>query len=65
MVINQSGNLRKDYFVSYMKLLMNTMNCTVDEAKAITFLRIFDNNKHHLGDFSYQEFSKAYEELKD
>lgn len=63
MVINSAGSLRREYFISYMKLIMNTKQCSVNEAKKVTFERLFRNNSQSLGVFSYQQFLQAVEEL--
>lgn len=64
MIINRSGVLKKEYFVSYMNLIMNSMECSIEKAKDITFQRLFRNNPKKLGTTSYQEFLLAYEELQ-
>lgn len=37
MVINHAGNLKKDYFVSYIRLIMNAHQCNVENAKDYVF----------------------------
>ncbi|WP_077325025.1 hypothetical protein [Virgibacillus siamensis] len=64
MIINRGGDLHKEYFVSYMNLIMNAMECSVEKAKDVTFQRLFKNNPKKLGVTSYQEFLLAYEELQ-
>ncbi|QGH32826.1 hypothetical protein GI584_01610 [Gracilibacillus salitolerans] len=64
MIIKNAATLKKDYFISYMKLIMNTMKCSIHQAKEMTFDRLFKNDPERLGTTSYQEFLIAYEELK-
>lgn len=65
LIINSAGALRKEYFISYLKLIMNARQCSVDEAKNVTMKRLFQNNSQSLGMFSYRQFLLAYEELKE
>lgn len=63
MVINHGGALKKDYFISYLRLIMNAKACNVDVAREIAFHRLFRNSKETLGKESYQQFKLAYEEI--
>ncbi len=63
-MINHGGALRKEYFASYMNLIINAMECSVQKARDITFQRLFRNNTKALGETSYKEFLFAYEELQ-
>ncbi|MDH5163412.1 hypothetical protein [Heyndrickxia oleronia] len=64
MVINNGGNLSKDYFLAYISLITNAKQCSVDQAKEILFKRLFNVNKKTLGPISYNNFISAYTELK-
>lgn len=64
MIINHGSILQKEYFASYMKLIMNALECSIEEAKNITFQRLFGSDTEKLGPASYQEFQLAYEELQ-
>lgn len=64
MVIKKSGNLSKAYFMAYFSLMMSSRQCTIEEAKEITFERIFRNDKNTLGNTSFKHFMEAYEESK-
>ncbi|WP_324609843.1 hypothetical protein [Oceanobacillus damuensis] len=64
VVINHGGALRKEYFISYLTLVMNTMQCPVEQAKEVTFQRLFRNDTKTLGKESYRQFLLAYEELR-
>ena len=64
MVINHGSILQKEYFVSYLKLIMNAKACDVDIAKVVAFQRLFKNNKEKLGKESFNQFMLAYKEIK-
>ena len=63
MTINHAGTLGKEYFISYIKLIMNACGCSVDEAKEQTFKRLFSSQEESMGRATYQQFLKAYREL--
>lgn len=65
MTINHAGILSREYFVSYMKLMMNARECSLEQAKEMTFQRLFGSEEKSLGKTSYQSFLHAYEELKN
>ena len=64
MVINKSGNLSKEYFKAYMKLIMESMGVSVEMTKEKAFSRLFSNNENTLGAVSYHNFILAYHELE-
>lgn len=43
---------------------MNSRKCTLEEAKEVTFERLFNNNEKSLGSISFHHFFSAYDELK-
>lgn len=65
MVINNGGNLSKEYFIAYLSLIMNSRQCNLEKAKEITFERLFQNDKKTLGNISFEHFINAYEGLKE
>lgn len=65
MVINRAGVLSKEYFISYIELVMNTRDCTLQQAKDIVFKRIFNGDIGRLGESSYQAFLSAYKRLSE
>lgn len=64
MVINHAGNLKNEYFLSYMKLIMNTRQCSLEQAKKYTIENFFGLNTDSLGKQTYENFLRAYQELK-
>ncbi|HEO8420411.1 hypothetical protein ABW02_15295 [Niallia circulans] len=64
MVINKGGNLSKEYFKAYLKLIMDSMEVTIDLAKEKAFSRLFSNNVSTLGSKSYNNFIHACRELE-
>ena len=65
MVINNGGNLSKEYFVAYLSLIMNSRKCTLEKAREITFSRLFRKDEKTLGSISFDHFISAYEDLKE
>ncbi|EWG11210.1 hypothetical protein [Cytobacillus firmus] len=63
MTINHAGVLKKEYFISYMKLIMNAFGCSVEEAKDKTFERLFRFQESEMGQETYTQFLLAYREL--
>lgn len=64
MVFNHAGNLKKSYFLSYMRLIMNTQQCSIEQAKEYTIENFFGLNTDSLGKQTYENFLRAYQELK-
>ncbi|MBS4223104.1 hypothetical protein [Lederbergia citrea] len=65
MTVNRGSVLGKEYFLSYIKLILKSRNCTLEMAKELTFKMFFHNNKDQFGKETYQRFLTAYEELKN
>ena len=63
MIIQNSGKLSVDYFISYFQLVLNSRTSDIDEANKIIFQRLFNNDSHKLGKETYGNFIKAYNEL--
>ncbi|WHZ58567.1 hypothetical protein [Metabacillus hrfriensis] len=64
MVINHAGTLRPEFFIAYMNLIMNAFECSVEQARNLTFERLFQSKEDDLGNESYKQFLKAYEAIK-
>lgn len=65
MIVNHASTLSKEYFKSYIQLIMNTKNCSLDKGIEITMQRLFHMNKYSYGEMAYKNFKKAYTELKN
>ncbi|SEP84822.1 hypothetical protein SAMN05216232_1072 [Virgibacillus subterraneus] len=65
MRIKHGGKLSKAYFKSYMKLIMNTRDCSLEESSSITLEGIFGEEKDGTDVEVYQNYLKAFEELRD
>jgi len=63
MIIQNSGKLSVDYFISYFQLILNSRTSDLEEAKKIIFQRFFNNNPQELGEETYSHFLKAYSKL--
>lgn len=64
MLIKNGATLSKDYFKSYFKLRMNTLNCSLNKAVDQTFDEFFREDTERFGKATYQHFQAAYEEMK-
>ncbi len=64
MVINHASTLSKEYFKSYIKLIMNAENCSLDRARELTFQQLFKMNKEAYGKDTYENLTEGYKELK-
>lgn len=65
MIIKNAGKLSKSYFKSYMNLVMNAREMTLEEAKSFSFEELFHNDKDTYGRSTYLEFEEAYSEMKE
>ncbi|MBP1950488.1 hypothetical protein [Virgibacillus litoralis] len=65
MRIKHGGKLSKAYFKSYMKLIMNTKDCSLEDSSKITLERVFGEEKDGTDVEVYQNYLKAYEELRN
>ncbi|MGP4105763.1 hypothetical protein [Virgibacillus sp. L01] len=65
MRIKHGGKLSKAYFNSYMKLIMYTKDCSLEESSKITLERVFGKEKNGTDVEVYQNYLKAYEELRN
>ncbi|MEK4486329.1 hypothetical protein MHH81_12175 [Psychrobacillus sp. FSL H8-0484] len=61
MTVNNGGKLSTEYFVSYLKLIMNARNCSLETARTFMFDQFFKGNKDTFGTYSYSNFLKAFE----
>ncbi|MBM7693342.1 hypothetical protein JOC77_002782 [Peribacillus deserti] len=63
MTVNHGGALKKEYFLSYIKLVWAARACCLAHAKDLTLELFFKNNKKLYGKDTYKSFMDAYEEL--
>ncbi len=65
MTVNHGGTLGIDFFVAYIKLIMNSRGCSLEEAKAITLDLFFNRNENQFGKQTYNHFLLAFEKITD
>ncbi|MDO6630071.1 hypothetical protein [Bacillus thuringiensis] len=65
MIINHAGSLKKDYFLAYIRLIMNTQQYSVEKAKDYIFQTMFGLREDSLGKHTYQSFLEAYRDLRE
>jgi hypothetical protein len=63
MAVNHGSMLGKEYFISYLSLIMNAKGCSVEEAKDIAFNLFFKGSEDVYGKKTYQEFLAACSKL--
>ncbi|QCR32307.1 hypothetical protein [Lysinibacillus sp. SGAir0095] len=63
MTVNNGGNLSKEYFNAYIRLIMNARNCSLEDAEVYIYEHFFNGNSHSFGEFSYSSYLKAVEEM--
>jgi hypothetical protein len=65
MAVNHGSTLGKEYFISYLSLIMNARGCSAEEAKDIAFNLFFKGNKDVYGKKTHQEFLAACSIVKN
>jgi hypothetical protein len=63
MTVNHASTLKKEYFLSYINLIMISRNCSLEEAKQITMELFFHNNIEQYGKQTYERFLDAINHL--
>ncbi|KGR74259.1 hypothetical protein [Ureibacillus sinduriensis] len=64
MVVNNGGNLSKEYFIAYLKLIMIAKNCSFDEAQKFIVEHFFNGDLNSLGEYSCSNYLNAARELQ-
>ncbi|MYL18812.1 hypothetical protein GLW04_02855 [Halobacillus litoralis] len=63
-MLHQSGALTKEYFKSYIKLVLNSGDLSIEQAQEIVLQRLFGGDRSALGGESLKNFQTACEEIK-
>jgi len=63
MIVNSGGKLSKEYFISYLMLVMNAKQCSLALAKEYMEIHFFRRDVHSFGKYSYSNFLEAVKEL--
>ncbi len=63
MTVNHASVLTKDYFIAYLKLIMNSREYTLVEAKEFAFDFFFKGDMEHYDTSTWLQFEKAIKEL--
>ncbi|TWT26376.1 hypothetical protein [Planomicrobium sp. CPCC 101110] len=64
MTVNHGGNLKPDYFRSYLSLVMDSRNCNLKQAENYMLKTFFKNNRNQYGSSTYGSFMAAINSLK-
>ena len=63
MTVNHASILRKEWFLSYFHLIVNSRDCSLTQAKDIVIELFFHNNFYQYGKETTEQFWEAYNEL--
>ncbi|PFO08494.1 hypothetical protein COJ85_03105 [Bacillus sp. AFS076308] len=63
MTVNHASTLKKEYFLSYINLVMISRNCSLQQAKELTIELFFKNNYEQYGKQTYERFIEAFKQL--
>jgi hypothetical protein len=64
MTVNHASSLKKEYFLSYINLIMVSRNCSLEEARKLTMELFFHNNIEQYGNETSLRFSETYHDLE-
>ena len=64
MTVNNGANLSTDYFISYLKLVIEARSFSLEQARNYMVNYFFKNNNDVYGKDSYRNFLQAIEILK-
>jgi hypothetical protein len=65
MTVNHASTLGKAYFLSYLNLIINSRNCSLEQAKKLAIELFFHNNTEQYGKQTFERFLDAYNELAE
>jgi len=63
MTVNHASELTKDYFIAYLKLIMNSREYTLIQAKEFAFDFFFKGDMDRYGTSTWLQFEKAIIEI--
>lgn len=63
MTVNHASVLTKDYFIAYLKLIMNSREYTLIQAKEFAFDFFFKRDMDRYGPSTWLQFEEAIKEI--
>ncbi|MFP7495077.1 hypothetical protein SFC66_14975 [Terribacillus saccharophilus] len=63
-MMKNAAILSEEYFISYIRLLLNTRGCTVEQAYQLTVEQIFEGDLNLFGEETKRNFKLAYQAIK-
>ncbi len=63
MTVNHASILTQDYFIAYLKLIMNSREFTLKQAKEFAFDFFFKGDMNRYGNSTWLQFEKAIKEI--
>ncbi|PJO44765.1 hypothetical protein CWD94_05030 [Lysinibacillus xylanilyticus] len=64
MTVNHASVLTKEYFVSYLTLIMKSREYTLPQAESFAYDFFFKGDKVRYGDSTWSQFEKAIKEIE-
>jgi hypothetical protein len=64
MTVNHASTLNKEYFLSYINLIMISRNYSLEQAEELTMEIFFHNNIEEYGKQTYERFLAAINDLQ-
>ena len=64
MTVNHASVLTKDYFIAYLKLIRNSREYTLIEAKEFAFDFFFKGDNERYGLSTWSQFEEATREME-
>ncbi|MET4559609.1 hypothetical protein ABIA69_000752 [Lysinibacillus parviboronicapiens] len=64
MTVNHASVLTKEYFISYLTLIMTSREYTVAQANSFAFDFFFKGDKERYGSSTWSQFEKAKIEIE-
>lgn len=64
MTVNHGGNLKEEYFISYLKLIMASRECEAVCAENFAFKTFFSGDAAKFGKSTFERFKRAVASLE-
>lgn len=65
MTVNHAGVLTKEYFISYLTLIMKSREFSLDQAKSFAIEFFFKGDSEFYGSSTWSQFEVAIKEIAE
>lgn len=65
MTVNHASTLTKEYFISYLTLIMKSRGFSLDQAKSFTIEFFFKGDTEIYGSSTWSQFERAIKEIDE